>query len=370
MLQFFENLIGLFGPDKGLRLLVVDSNEFLNCSNQVRDTLEDSAPYPFPSQFRKPALDQVQPGGTRRREMQVKARMFPEPFFHPRMGMGSVVVQDQMDIQRSGCFAINLSQKFQKLLVTVTRIAGPNDCPFQNIQGGKQRGCPVAFVIMCHCAAATLLHWQPRLGAVQGLNLRLLVDTQDQRFLGGIQIKSDHIGELFHKTLVVGHLEGFDPVRLKSVGIPNPSHGHVAYPELSSQRSSAPMCGGRRPGMQRSFHDEVHGLGLCSPRTRPVRGIFRDPRRTFFFKPQPPQNNRRSRRPQPFGDGIIRYPFGGHKTNPRTEDNSLRRCPRLSPGFQGLSLFRGHSQGLGWFPHTPMINRITINCQAINVTLH
>jgi hypothetical protein len=39
---------------------------------------------------------------------------------------------------------------------------------------------------------STLLQWKTRLSAVEGLNLTLLVDTQDQRFAGWIEIKSHH----------------------------------------------------------------------------------------------------------------------------------------------------------------------------------
>ena len=48
----------------------------------------------------KPALDQVDPRGSGRREMHVNARMPSQPPMDPRRLVGAVVVEDQVDVER------------------------------------------------------------------------------------------------------------------------------------------------------------------------------------------------------------------------------------------------------------------------------
>jgi hypothetical protein len=47
----------------------------------------------------KPSLDQIEPTGGRRREMKVKARSLCQPVANQRRFVGSVVVQNQVNIE-------------------------------------------------------------------------------------------------------------------------------------------------------------------------------------------------------------------------------------------------------------------------------
>ena len=66
--------------------------------------------------------------------------------------------------------------------------------------------------IMGHRAAAALLHRQPRLGPVERLDLRLLIDRQHHGVLGRIDIEADDILNLGGKLRIVRQLEGLHPV--------------------------------------------------------------------------------------------------------------------------------------------------------------
>ena len=57
-----------------------------------------------------------------------------------------------------------------------------------NVERGEQRGGSVPHVIVGDAFDIAQAHRQYRLGAVQGLNLALLVDAQHQRVVGWIQI--------------------------------------------------------------------------------------------------------------------------------------------------------------------------------------
>jgi hypothetical protein len=54
---------------------------------------------------------------------------------------------------------------------------------------------------------------QARLGAVQGLDLGLLIDTEDHGVGGRIDIQADDVADLGGELRIVGKLEGVDPVR-------------------------------------------------------------------------------------------------------------------------------------------------------------
>ena len=282
----------------------------------------------------------------------MKTGVFFKPMFDVGMRMRAVVVQDQMKIQPAWRLAVEVAHKLQEFLVPMTRITGADNRPLQHVERCKQRCRPVTLVVTGHRSTATFFHRQPRLGPVQGLNLRLLINAQNQRFLGGIQIKPDDVGQLFHEPLIFRHLERLDPVRLKSMRLPDPSDGHVAHADLFGQRSCAPMRGIRWKRMQSPLDDEIHRLFLRAPRTRSMRCVFPDSRRPLLLKTVSPKNDGRSGCAQAFGDRIVRDALGGQKTDARPQHDPLGRSPCLNPGLQGPSLFRCHRQTFGWIPHT------------------
>src|SRR5207237_9292443 len=85
------------------------------------------------------------PGG---REVPVITGMRPKPGLHRRMGVGAIVVQDQMDGQSTGCAALDSPKETQKLLMAMARHAVPQPLSAQHLQCRKQRGGSVAGVIV------------------------------------------------------------------------------------------------------------------------------------------------------------------------------------------------------------------------------
>jgi len=61
---------------------------------------------------------------------------------------------------------------------------------------------------MRHRPAAALLHRQPRLGAVEGLDLALFIDRQHQGLVGRIEVEADDILELGDEVRIARELEG------------------------------------------------------------------------------------------------------------------------------------------------------------------
>ena len=93
-----------------------------------------------------------------------------------------------------------------------------DDRAVENIQRGEQRRRAVALVVVGHRAGAALLQRQAGLGAVERLDLALLVDRQDDGMGGRIDIEPDDVAQLVDEFRIVGQLELPHPVRLETMG--------------------------------------------------------------------------------------------------------------------------------------------------------
>ena len=74
------------------------------------------------------------------------------------MFVGAVIVHHQMEIDLAGKFLINVSQEFQKLLMTMPRVALTDHFPLLGLQCRKQAWCAVAFVVVGHRSQTAFLH--------------------------------------------------------------------------------------------------------------------------------------------------------------------------------------------------------------------
>ena len=103
--------------------------------------------------------------------MQVKSRVFFEPFFHLMMFVGGVIVQDQVYLQSLRSSFVNKTQEAQILLVSVPFFTASEHFPCLHIQSGKQTAGSMTDVIMGSCAIAPWFQWQTWLGAIECLDL-------------------------------------------------------------------------------------------------------------------------------------------------------------------------------------------------------
>ena len=129
----------------------------------------------------KPALHQVQPGGAGGREVDMEAGPFGEPVPDQRRLVGGVVVRNQVHVQPGGHLGLDGIEELAELHGPVAAVALANHLAGPGVQSGEEGRGAVAHVIMgapLHLARA---QGQQRPGAVQGLNLGLLVHAQDQR---------------------------------------------------------------------------------------------------------------------------------------------------------------------------------------------
>jgi len=83
---------------------------------------------------------------------------------------------------------------------------------FEHVEGGKQGGAAVALVIVGTRTVAPRLHRQARLGAVERLDLALLVNREADGVGRRIDVEPDDILQLGDELRITRQLEASDTV--------------------------------------------------------------------------------------------------------------------------------------------------------------
>ena len=121
--DFFQDVVGLGGPDEGLRIVIVLVDVVTDGGDQLFEILEDSAPDSVVRQVAEEALDHVEPRSRGRREVHMETLVFGKPALDTRMFVGRVVVADDVDLLVRGDRLLDQAQKLQPLLMAMTLLA-------------------------------------------------------------------------------------------------------------------------------------------------------------------------------------------------------------------------------------------------------
>ena len=132
--------------------------------------------------------------------MQVHPRVGLEPRQHAGVFVGGVVIDDRVQCKVLRRLPGELLEEGEELIVTMLRQTLADHLAADDIEGSKERGRAVALVGVGLGLRPSALHRQARLSAVQGLDLALLIDTEDNRFLRRVQVEANDIGQLLEKT--------------------------------------------------------------------------------------------------------------------------------------------------------------------------
>ena len=79
MRDLLQTVVDGLGPHDGLGVLVIEPNELVDCHPQLRHAVEDASPNA--RALTEPLLDEVQPRGTRWRNVQMKSWRSRQPLF-------------------------------------------------------------------------------------------------------------------------------------------------------------------------------------------------------------------------------------------------------------------------------------------------
>src|SRR5437660_9542872 len=137
----------------------------------------------------------------------MKSRALGQPASDERSLVGAVVIHDEMDRQGGGDSGIDRVEELSELKRTMPPVELAEDLAGLEIEGRKQRGRAVAFVVVGPTLDLARAHWQQRLRPIERLNLRLLVHAEHDRMLGRIHVQAHHVTHLVDQQRIGRQLE-------------------------------------------------------------------------------------------------------------------------------------------------------------------
>ena len=277
-----DDFVWIGSPGKGFGVFVCFCDEAVDSSLEIDEGVEDAAVEPPLGEFGKETFDSVEPRTGCWREVENKPLVAIEPSPDLWMLMGGVVVEDNVDGLVGRDLSVNNVQEANELLVPVALHIAPDNRPVEDVQGGEERRGSIAFVVVGHGAETPLLHGQPRLGAVQCLDLAFLIDGQNDGMGWRIDVKPNDIAQFTDEVRIVRELELPIAVRLQAMGTPDASDRTFTDAGHRSHHRGRPM--GRLDGRvrQRQRH---HALGHFGAQGRDARraGLVAEKAINAFF---------------------------------------------------------------------------------------
>jgi len=172
--RFFE--AGMDARAKARRILELELRQAItDGSLEVHNGVEDAMLEPSARELGEEPLDGVEPGRRCWREVEGPARVMRKPFEDLRMFVGGIVVENGVDRLAGGHLRLDGVEEADELLVAVPLHVLADHGAIEDIECGKQRRRAMALVVVGQRGAASLLHRQAGLRAVERLDLRLLI---------------------------------------------------------------------------------------------------------------------------------------------------------------------------------------------------
>ena len=134
--------------------------------------------------------------------MSVPTRSLGKPFADQLGLVRRGVVDDDVDVEIIGNVLLDEVEEAPKLPGAVTRQTFANDLAGGDVERRKQGGGAVPLVVVRVPLGLAGAHGQQRLGSVQRLDLRLLVDAEHQGAVGRVGVETDDIADLLHKERI------------------------------------------------------------------------------------------------------------------------------------------------------------------------
>lgn len=339
-----QNFVGGFRPHEGLGVLVGVSDVGPDGVPERLRVAMDPAPQLFLGEQGKPALHQIEPGGAGRREVHMEARSLEQPPADHGGLMRPIVVEDEMHVQLSRDRGLNRVEELPEFLRALPLVQLPDHLARLHVQSRKQRGRPVASIVVRATLDLAGTHRQQRPCPVQRLNLGLLIHTQHQRFVRWIQVQTDDIPDLLDEERILGEFEGLGPMRLEPEGAPDAADRTLAEPAGLRHRARTPV---RRIAGQRlqCAGDHALDIGVRDRPRGPGARVIQQAVQPLAQKACPPFAHRRPGHPETGGDGRIRLPVPTGQDDARALRQGLGGPWAPGPLLEGGAFRHGQRQG-------------------------
>ena len=202
--------------------------------------------------------------------------------------VGGAVVEDQVHVEVVGDLAVDGLQELLELDRAVAAVQRADHLAGRDVQRGVEAGGARALVVVGGALRGAGQHRQDRRGAIQGLDLGLLVDAEHDGALGRVEVEPDDVADLGDELRVLGELPGLLAMRLQPERPPDPLHRRLREADLA--RPSTASTNASRPS---AWSPSVLTItsSTCSSvivRGRPGRGSSVKPVKTVLDKPRAP----------------------------------------------------------------------------------
>jgi len=263
-------------------------------------------PESLPPQYAKPAFHLVEPRGMSRSVMEVDVGMLD----HPAVMLGLVgikVVQDDMEFPLR-IMSNKLIHKVQKLPPAPVRVMAHLNKSRGDFQGGKEGSGAMPFILMAESSQRLPIRKpQPSLGALQCLDGRFLIHSNDNRIIGGIKVQPDNISSLLGKLRVGTHAPAMTSLQMDAVPSEHSPNmvGRNISQSLGHQTPGPGSIAGRRRCVQLCQYTLLSRRVIFSRLARPRR--IAQPSQSVTIKPGAPFTYRGSTQLQHESDLLARF---------------------------------------------------------------
>lgn len=244
----------------------------------------------------------------------------------------------------AGTWALGV-EKTDELLMPVTLHVPADDGAVEHVEGGKQRGRAVPLVVMGHGAEPPLLQGQAGLGAVERLDLALLVDRQHDGVGWRVNVEADNVFELGDELRVVGELEGPPTVGLKAVRLPDATYRAGADARRGRHHVGSPVRRLARRVGKRQRHHPLADLRPERRNARRPRLVAQQPVAAFRGKELLPAPHAGLRLSGPAHDFDCADSVGGQKHDLGAPDMLLRGVATPDQRRQTRAIARRNGEG-------------------------
>jgi hypothetical protein len=274
-----------FAACEWLRVSVGLGNEAVDGGLEIDDGVKDAALQSTPAELCEKSLDGVEPGARGWCEMEDKSRMAIEPSANVRMFVGGIVVENDVDDLADRNLRLDGVQKSNEFLMTMALHVAADDRAVEDVKRSEQRRGTVPLVIVGHGSEPALLQRQARLGAIEGLNLALLVDRQDDGMGRRVDIEPDDVAQLGDEVRIVRELELSAPMGLEPVRLPDAADRAGTDAARPRHQVGRPV---RRFGRRVGQRERYHTLGHLRAKPGDPRGprlVSQEAVEAFFHEP-------------------------------------------------------------------------------------
>ena len=150
-----------------------------------------------------------------------------------------------MDVELGRDLAVERLQELLELDRAMAAVQRADHLAGGEVQRGVEARGAGALVVVGRALGHAREHRQDRRGAIQRLDLGLLVDAEHDRALGRVEIQPDDVADLLDELRVLGELPRLLAVRLQPERLPDPVHRRLREPDLA--RPSTASTNASRP---------------------------------------------------------------------------------------------------------------------------